>query len=118
MKTLVKKGISLSRKFWNHPNVQISFLYQIKIYTDKIKALYNELISKYPNNVRLYEDYSYFLIEGATDYLNGLKIKHQSNLIKEGRSFAVDASFRSLVQAFPAYLKRRILNAKGGFIGN
>jgi hypothetical protein len=118
MRTLVKRGISLSRRFWNNPNIQLNFLYQIKIYTDKVKAIYNELINKYPNNVRLYEDYSYFLIECATDYSYGLKIRYQSNLIKEGKSFAVDASFRSLIQAFPAYLKRKILDVKGSLIVN
>jgi PAS domain S-box-containing protein len=116
MRTFVKRGISLSRRFWNHPNVQLTFLYQIKNYTDNLKALYNELISKYPNNLRLYEDYSYFLIECAMDYSNGLQIKHQSNLIKEGKSIAVDISFCSLTQTFPAYLKRKILDLKGNLI--
>jgi hypothetical protein len=102
----VKRGITLSRRFWSNPNVPLSFLYRVKNYTNQIKALYIDLINKYPNSVRLYEDYSYFLIEGSTDFLNGLIIKHQSNLIKEGRSFAVDASFRSLVQLFPAYFKK------------
>jgi hypothetical protein len=118
MKTLAKIGISTSKKFWSNPNVHLSFLYHIKIYTDKIKSLYNELINKYQNNVRLYEDYSYFLIEGATDFSKALQIKHQCNLLKAGSSFAVDSSFRSLIKSFPAYLKRQILDFKGNFIKN
>jgi hypothetical protein len=75
MKTLVKRGISHSRRFWNNPNVQLSYFYQMKAYTDHVKALYDELVTKYPNNVRLYYDYSYFLIECATDFTNGIKMK-------------------------------------------
>jgi hypothetical protein len=117
-KTLVKRGSSLSKKLWTNPNVPLSFFYQIKKDTDQIHGLYLELINKYPNNARLYEDYSYFLIEYSTDFIGGLKKKYQGNLINEGQYFAVDNSFRSLVASFPAYLKSKILNAKGDFIGH
>jgi hypothetical protein len=116
MRNQVKRGISLSRIFFNNPNVQLVFLFQIKVFTDKIKSFYDELLNKFQNNIRLHEDYSYFLIECATDYSNALKIKHKCNLLEKGRNFAVDDSFSLFVQRFPSYLKKNILDVKGNFI--
>jgi hypothetical protein len=42
MKIRARKGILFSMKFWLNPNVPLSFLYQIKNFTDQIKAEYFE----------------------------------------------------------------------------
>jgi hypothetical protein len=65
MKVRVRRGINFSRKFWLNPNVKISFLSQIKNYTVNLNAIYQEIAD--------------FLIECATDFINGLKIKHKIN---------------------------------------
>jgi hypothetical protein len=109
MKIQVNRGINFTRKFWLNPNVQISFLSQIKIYSDNINAIYQESITNFINNISLYENYIDFLLECVTDFTNGLKIKHKINLLENGTNFVVDASFRSLVKSFSAYLKKRLL---------
>jgi hypothetical protein len=116
MKVQVRRGINLSRKFWLNPNAKISFLSQIKNYSDNINAIYQESITKFPNNLSLHEHYADFLIECATDFKNDLKIKGMINLLENGTSFVVDTSFRSLVKSFPAYLRKHILDVKGKFI--
>jgi hypothetical protein len=116
IKTQAKKAISMSRKFWENPAVELSYLYEMKSFSDQIKAVYNESLLKWPNNSRFAEDYSHFLVEGVTDFIIALKIKNRASLIEQGKNFVIDLSFRSFVRTFPAYLKKGIVNIKGRFI--
>jgi hypothetical protein len=116
MKTEAKKGILMSRKFWADPAVDLSYLYEMKNFTDYVQAVYNEYIIRWPNNSQFSEDYSFLLVEGATDFSQALKQKHRADLIEQGKKFAIDLSFRSLVRVFPAYLKKKIVDTKGNFI--
>jgi hypothetical protein len=50
MKVRAGRGINFSRKFWLNPNVKISSLSQIKNHTDNLNAIYQELITNFPNN--------------------------------------------------------------------
>jgi hypothetical protein len=53
-----------------------------------------------PNSSMITGNYSYLLIEGATDFLKALKIKHRSFLIEERIKLVFDLSFRSLMSIF------------------
>jgi putative transposon-encoded protein len=67
---------------------------------DQVTAVYNQCIEKFPNSSMITGSYSYLLIEGATDFVKALKIKHRSFLIEEKIKFVVDLSFRSLMSIF------------------
>ena len=104
------------KKFWiDMPEDENSF-YQIYKHTKNVRELYSEALVKWPNNVRICENFSNFLIEGATDFKQGVFIKNRAELTEQGKNFVVDLSFRSLVRAYPAYLKKNILDVHGRFI--
>jgi hypothetical protein len=66
--------------------------------------LFHEAIEKWPNNYRLCEEDSMFLVESATDCEEGLKVKHRVELIEHGKNFVADISFRPLVHASPQFV--------------
>jgi hypothetical protein len=39
MKIEAKKIISMTRSFWGNPILELSYLYEIKTFTDQIKAI-------------------------------------------------------------------------------
>jgi flagellar basal body-associated protein FliL len=112
LKSLAIKSISMG----GNPAVELSYLSEMKIVTDHVKALYHEFVIKWPNNSRLSEDFSYFLVEGATDFSNAVKQKNRANLIEQGKNFVIDFPFRSLIRKYPAYLRKKIVDTKGKFI--
>ncbi|OHS96426.1 Adenylate and Guanylate cyclase catalytic domain containing protein [Tritrichomonas foetus] len=117
-KHLSIKGANAVRGFWkNVPNEPHVFL-QVKQFTNQVSALFRESMEKWPNNVRLCEDFSKFLIECGMDFCEGVKMKHRADLIEQGKNFVVDLSFRSMVRVYPLYLKRGIVDVKGNFVIN
>ncbi|OHT01729.1 Adenylate and Guanylate cyclase catalytic domain containing protein [Tritrichomonas foetus] len=116
MKHTTIKGINGSRGFWSNMPNSPDIFYQLRIFTDMGKALFNESIEKWPNNIRLAEEFQIFLIECGTDFIEGVKMKHRADLIEQGKNFVIDHSFRSLIHVVPDYLKKDIVNVKGHFI--
>ena len=116
LKRMSQAGLTTVREFWRHVPNSVGVFYDIRSSTTRTGALFAEAMDKWPNNVRLCEDYANFLVECATDYVNGVKIQHRADLIEQGKNFVVDISFRSLVRAYPLYLKRNIMDVKGNFI--
>ena len=118
LKRLSQASISAVQNFWKNIPDDPSIFYEIREATIHTQALYNESIDKWPNNVRLTEDYSIFLIEAGSDFISGIKMKNRANLIEEGKNFIYDVSFRSLIRAYPMYLKKNIIDTRGNFIRN
>lgn len=116
MKNLSMDGIQTARNFWQNLPDNISYLYDIRKLTIGLTGMFNEAIEKWPNNIRMCEEFSTFLIEGASDFVLGLKIKHRADLVEQGKNFVIDLPFRSLVRHYPNYLKKAILDVKGNFI--
>ncbi|OHT07620.1 Adenylate and Guanylate cyclase catalytic domain containing protein [Tritrichomonas foetus] len=115
LKRMTQSCITTTQDFWKNIPNDPSIFYDIRSSTKRVQALFNEAIDKWPNNVRLCEDYSKFLIECATDFTAGIKMKHRADLIEQGKNFIVDISFRSLIKAYPMYLKRNIVDFRGNF---
>jgi PAS domain S-box-containing protein len=76
-------------------------------------AMWMECIKEYPNTPRPHEEYASYLIECCTDFRRAIHMKYIAKLITDNEKNPVDYCFRSLVQAFPRYLKRGIVNEKG-----
>ena len=104
------------RRFWVEVPEDENVFYQIYKNTKNISELYLEAMDRWPNNVRICENYSNFLIEGATDFKQGIFMKHRAELIEQGKNFVIDLSFRSLIKAYPMYLKNNIMDVHGKFI--
>jgi class 3 adenylate cyclase/PAS domain-containing protein len=116
LKAIAKQCISMTRKFWANPSVDLGYFYQVEKMSKHIKTAYEECSEKWPNNLLISESYSYFLIEGATDFSLGVKIKFRSCLIEEGMNFTRDLSFESLMRTFPRYIKKQIIDSQGNFL--
>ncbi|OHT01909.1 Adenylate and Guanylate cyclase catalytic domain containing protein [Tritrichomonas foetus] len=116
MRHLISKGINGSCSFWSDVPKSPDFLYQMRLFTEMGLAQFNEALEKWPNNVRLTEEYQSFLIEVSTDFTGGVKMKHRAELIEQGKNYVIDYSFRSLIHNFPEYLKKEILDCRGFFI--
>lgn len=104
------------RKFWTTCPDEMNVFYDLQKRTQSVRELFDEALNHYPNNVRICEGYSQFLIEGAMDFKEGVRMKHKADLIEQGKNFVIDFSFRSLVRAYPEYLKKNIMNVQGQFI--
>ena len=113
MRHLSVKGMNGAKNFWSDVPTNPDSLYQTRLFTDNAIAQFEESVKKWPNNVRLREEYQKFLIEVATDFNYGVKMKHQSELIEQGKNFVIDYSYRSLIHIVPEYLKRGIFDVKG-----
>lgn len=116
IKHLSIKGVNAVRGFWKEIPASPDIFLQVKQFTDQTCSLFRESMEKWPNNSRLCDDYSKFLIECGTDFCEGVKMKHRADLIDQGKNFVVDLCFRSMVRVYPLYLKRSILDVKGNFI--
>ena len=67
------------------------------------------MMDLYPNSLIHARAFLSFLIEGATDYGAGMALRVRMHKIEEGVDFGIDFCFKSLVNAYPHYLKDRIL---------
>jgi hypothetical protein len=61
IKTQAKQSISMCRRFCTNPSVDLSYFYEINKVSDHIDGIYHEYLDKYPNNITLAINYSYFI---------------------------------------------------------
>ena len=113
LQALSKQVISEVRSFWKTIPDDPCVFYDLKIKTDSLVDLYEESLEKWPNSIKLHDDLNILLIEGAMDFHYSASIKNRQNLVELGRNFAIDYSFKSLIKAYPFYLKKNIIDSKG-----
>ena len=106
------------QRFWAESNSDVNIYFDLYKRTRNVESLYDEALIRWPNNVRICENYGRFLIEAATDFKGGILMKHRADLIEQGKNFVIDLSFRSLVRAYPKYLKDNIMDYHGRFLQN
>ena len=104
------------QRFWTETNSDVNVYFDLYKRTRNVESLYDEALIRWPNNVRICENYGRFLIEAATDFKGGIMMKHRADLIEQGKNFVIDLSFRSLVRAYPKYLKDNIMDYHGRFL--
>lgn len=75
---------------------------------NKSLVLWQEAIKDYPNSARICEEYSQFLIDCATDFALGIRMKRRCDMIDSGQSFSINLALRSLVRAYPHYIKKKL----------
>ena len=113
LKRLMNKGNYATQQFWQDIPTKPEVCYLLRSFSEQTSALFREACSKWPNNSRIAEEYSAFLIDCCTDFSQGVKQKHISNLIEHGKNFIVGYSFRSLIAAYPEYIKKGYVDMEG-----
>ena len=81
-------------------------------------SLCHEAMGRYPNNSRLLFLFSRYVIECQADFKGGVALFQEGQLIEHSKRATVDFAFRSMVNLFPSYLYKRILDYKGKNILN
>lgn len=84
--------------------------------TSEINSLWEDAIEKFPNDHRIYDEYTRFLAEVDCNFVKAIQMQNRSELVETGYNFAIDVCFKCMVKAFPIYLKKKILDVKGNFI--
>ena len=104
------------RDFWlSIPSSTTTFT-RLASTLSKSTVLWQEAIKDYPNSTRIAEEYSQFLIDCATDFVEGIRMKRRCELIDCGKNFSIDLSFKSFVRTYPHYLKKGIIGVRGNLI--
>jgi PAS domain S-box-containing protein len=75
-----------------------------------------EVIADFPHSVPHAEAFVEFLVECATQFTEAIGQKNHLDLLRSGRSRAIDYCFKAMIVVYPLYLKRRILDTKGAFV--
>jgi len=107
---------SMCRSFWKMQQIPLSFLDDYSKLCADTKSLWVEAIRDFPNNIRFHDEYCRFLSESLCEFEEAIRMKNRSNSIEVGKNFSVDYSFRSLVRAYPHYLKKRIVDVSGNIL--
>ena len=79
---------------------------------------FKDALEKYPNNSKLYFEYSRYLIECFADYKEGIRYYQKALMIENGKRLSIDYSFRAMVNLFPIYLYNRIVDFRGRIVLN
>ncbi|KAK8850300.1 hypothetical protein M9Y10_018429 [Tritrichomonas musculus] len=102
--------------FWNAHEPSLAIFESLSQEQRRINSLWVEAIRDFPNSPKLYDECATFLIECMCEFRVAITMKKKCELIETGSSFAVDASFRSMVWSYPAYVKQGILDVKGAVL--
>ncbi|OHT16587.1 Adenylate and Guanylate cyclase catalytic domain containing protein [Tritrichomonas foetus] len=116
LKQKTKELESTIRYFWEANNTDTGLLLSISGELSKCQALWAESLGDFPNSIPYNEECSNFMVECASDFIGGIRIRHRIDLIESGKNFNVDICYRQFVRNFPNYLKLKILDLKGNFI--
>lgn len=82
----------------------------------RANAIWKEALNEFPNNAKFCEEYSRYLIEAESDYPEAVYSKFRSNMIELGKNFSVDYSLRSMLQMFPVYIKKNLVDLNGNLL--
>jgi hypothetical protein len=116
MKLIVSETESLITGMWGLPEVGYSAFRDLDEKVDSANAHCQETVAEFPNSIQHVEEYVHFLVECATDFSSAVRQRQRIELMESGHSFAIDYSYRSMVRAFPLYVKKKILDIKGAFV--
>jgi len=109
---------SLMRGFWSKSSINLSYLIAVQEQISSSQSLWEESLRNYPNNPKFCSDYCNFLIEVVCDFENSIITKQRAEMIELGKRYSVDSCFLFFVETFPQYLKRKVVDHKGNFVGN
>lgn len=107
------RNTDIIHEFWtNIPSSTYAFTRLIDS-VNRATVLWEEAIKDFPNSSRICDEYSLFLIDCASDFQRGIKLKSRSDLIDSGKNYSVDMAFRSLIRTYPDYVKKQLVTISG-----
>lgn len=103
-----------------HSSGSISYTTFRYIYdtSHKMKNQFLDIISKCSDSYEAIDEYTYFLIEGLSDFTGSIEWEMKKRMIEKGVKMGLDYSFLSFVNFFPHYLTKDIMDKRGNFISN
>ena len=104
---------NFSQFFISNNDLSIGTLIGLVKLNKKTNSICLEALEKYPNSSRLAYEYSRYLIECHAQFKEGSLWHYKAELMDSGKHTAIDYSFRSMVNLYPVYLKKYILDYKG-----
>jgi len=116
LKLLSKQSESEFRGFWNQESPSFSFFENYGEKLNKINDQWLDAIQEFPNNSKIRDEYTRFLLECTCELDDAIYHKHISELIETGANFAEDVSFRSFLRSFPDYFKKDLVDLSGNIL--
>ncbi|OHS97590.1 Adenylate and Guanylate cyclase catalytic domain containing protein [Tritrichomonas foetus] len=101
------------QNFWLSVPKDPSIFKKIANETSETNSKWTELLLKYPNSGRLHEEYATFLIEVKTDFEGAVVESNKSSMIELGNCQHLELAFKLLMQNYPFYLKKGIIDTRG-----
>lgn len=106
MKALTSNTINIVKTFWKdisekNDRIPASRIYSIAGAIDNAMWNWKEILSLYPNDPNLVENYSCFLVECLGKFKTGLKWKMKSNYLQSGYHAEIDPLFKSFLISMP-----------------
>ncbi|OHT07235.1 hypothetical protein TRFO_01413 [Tritrichomonas foetus] len=111
--SILKKEIT---NFWLSIPNDPSIFRKLTNETTEANSRWTELLLKFPNNDRIHEEYAQFLIEVKTDFELAVLEHNKASMISVGKCQHLEKAFKLLMQNYPFYLKREILDVRGNII--
>ncbi|OHS98930.1 hypothetical protein TRFO_34730 [Tritrichomonas foetus] len=110
--------IAQVRGFWaeilhSSRKISLSSLRLIRKSTIETDTAFYNIYEKYPHAQQINDSYCRFLVEAMGSYEKALHYAHKMSQIERGKHVIIDYSYRSFVNAFPSYLRKRILDVRG-----
>lgn len=123
LQKMTDDSISAVKSFWAEilqvrNEINTTSLNYIKKKTNLTKSNYIDIIERYPNSPQILNNYCRFLCDACGDFKECAKIGQKMRLTEQGKNVDTDLCYQSFVNTFPHYLKYRILDMKGSFLGN
>lgn len=116
MKSMTKILRNKVSSFWSEEKASFYNLADLNRDINMCSTRWEETINDFPNSQMHRDEYVRFLVDVTTDFRNAIKHHYINSMIEDGKSFAIDYCFRSLVNVVPEYLKRNIVDIKGNLI--
>ena len=116
-----EKCINLISSFWEaaskkQDKISFSLAHELYKHLYKADAEWAELLDKYPNNSSFTSEYSRYLLDAKSSFLDAI-IWHQKSLsIDKGKLLQNDKMFRCFLKMYPEYLKKHIVDTKGNIL--
>jgi len=116
-----QSAIGSIRGFWleivNSKNdISFASLIYLRISAKRVDSLFLDATDRFSNNQNICNEYSRFLIEGEGDFNNAILWRRKALMIEQGKQLSVDHAFRALVNVYPDYLYKHILDTRGAFV--
>lgn len=121
LQKMSRDTISQVRGFWSeimNAKTDISFasLRYLRKITLKTDSAFIDARDRFPNSVSILNEYCRFQIEGMGDFSGAINSGKKVLQLNQGENLIIDHAFRSLVNVYPNYLLKNVMNARGDLL--